>query len=163
MEDYFKRIKKKTGILISSCSKAGAAAAGASDYHIGIMDNYGMNIGNAYQIIDDILDFTGDKTKLGKPTGMDLLNGNITLPVIILMEDPKYGPSAAKIIRSGNLTRHDIDNITEMLVNSGAIKKCYSIAEECIDKAKQNLSNVMESPYKSMLIYMADKVVNRDC
>lgn len=163
MEDYFKRIRKKTGILISSCSKAGAAAAGASDYYIDLMDNYGTNLGNAYQIIDDILDFIGDEAKLGKPTGMDLLNGNITLPVIILMEDLKYGPLANEIIKSRNLTRQDVGKITEMLIKSGAIKKSYSIAQECIDKAKLSLSYVPDTPYKSMLIYMADKVINRNC
>lgn len=99
---YFTRIAQKTGILLSSCCASGAASAGASQAEVECLGLYGMNLGYAYQIIDDILDFTGNPLTTGKPVAADLSNGNITLPVIYLLEKPLYGPWAAEILQKRN-------------------------------------------------------------
>jgi heptaprenyl diphosphate synthase len=161
-EGYFKRIKEKTGILISSCCKAGAAAAGVSDYFIDLMGDYGMNIGSAYQIVDDILDFTGDEAKLGKPTCNDLINGNITLPVIILLSNKKYGDEIKQIIQSGNISRNDISYINEILKKQNIIDEVYMIAKEYIARAKSSLYNIPDTPYRTILFHMADRVIERE-
>src|SRR5690606_26931262 len=89
---YFQRIAQKTGRLLASCCCSGAACAGASQGFIESLGLYGMNIGYAYQIVDDILDFTGDPQATGKPVAADLLNGYITLPIIYLLDNPLDGP-----------------------------------------------------------------------
>jgi heptaprenyl diphosphate synthase len=162
IEGYFKRIREKTGILISSCCKAGAAAAGVSDYFIGVMGDFGMNIGCAYQIIDDILDFIGDEKRLGKPTGMDLINGNITLPIIMLMKNKSCEHELKQIIRSKEITKNDISYIHDMLEKEGIIDETYRIAQKYIAMAKSSLNCIPDTPYRSMLLHMADRVIERD-
>jgi len=162
VEDYFSRIGKKTGVLISSCCKAGAAAANASDRDIEVMGEYGMNLGYAFQIIDDILDFTGDEEKLGKPKGMDLILGNITLPVILLMEDEKYGHYMRMRLEKGNIKDNEFDNILEVLNKTGYLKKAFSTAEKCVAKAKSSIYSVQDSPFRAVLLNMADSVIERE-
>lgn len=161
-DEYFNRIRKKTGILISSCCRAGSSSAGAPDHLVNAMGDYGMNVGYAYQIVDDILDFTGDEGKLGKPTGMDLINGNITLPVIMLLKHEEYRDKALRIIRQESMSHSDVNTITGMLKKSGAIDMAYDTAHKCIIRAKDSISRVRDSAYKSMLLYMADRAVSRD-
>jgi heptaprenyl diphosphate synthase len=162
VNDYFDRIAKKTGILISSCCRAGAAAANASDMEINIMNEYGLYVGYAFQIIDDILDFTGDEKKLGKPVGMDLLNGNITLPVILLMNNENYRMKVKSILRKGYVSNAEFEYISEALEKSGAIKSAYYMAEKCVSKAKLGIYDIKDSVYKSLLLEKADKIINRE-
>lgn len=162
ISDYFNRIAKKTGILISSCCSAGAAAANASDSYIEAMNGFGMNVGYAFQIMDDILDFTGDPKKLGKPTGIDLKDGNITLPVILLLQDNYYGLWVKKIIEKQDISKCEIGYISELLNKTGAIKKSCEIARECINKAKSNISIIPSSIYKDILNEIADNVITRE-
>lgn len=163
IEDYFKRISKKTGILISSCCRAGAAAAGADEKSLNIMSTYGMNIGYAFQIIDDILDFKGDSTILGKPTGKDLLNGNITLPLIFLLNDEYYGSHIRKIVKSGIITEDVFAYINRLLDATGAVERSYCTAESCINKAKACIKGIPDTVYKSCLVQIADKILKRIC
>src|SRR5699024_3749182 len=90
LRDYLRRIKRKTASLIATSCKLGAIASNAPTENAQKLFRYGYYIGMSYQIIDDILDFTASETELGKPAGNDLLQGNVTLPVLFAMKDTSF-------------------------------------------------------------------------
>lgn len=160
-QQYFSRIAKKTGILLATCCQAGATLAGASSEEIDYMFNYGLNIGYAYQITDDILDISGDPNVLGKPVGSDLVNGNLTLPIIYLLDNPIYGNWVKEILKTQSISPQGILSIREALVCSGCLEQSYRTVRDCINTAKASLDTIPTSPYKSTLIEIADFISNR--
>ena len=95
--DYLKKIKRKTAILIAFACVSGAIVSKASDEDVLASYRYGYYLGMSYQIIDDYLDFTGGSEKLGKEVGQDIMNGNITLPVLIAKENNKKLTSSTRL------------------------------------------------------------------
>src|SRR5437660_7684326 len=92
LESYYEKISHKTACLIAACCKGGAIVSQASDEEIALLYEYGMNLGIAFQIIDDFLDYTEDQSTIGKPAGNDLRQGMVTLPLIYaLQEQPQNG------------------------------------------------------------------------
>src|SRR5436305_12576139 len=90
LEAYYEKIKHKTACLIAACSKGGAIVSGASEQEIALLHEYGMNLGIAFQITDDILDYTEDQSTIGKPAGNDLRQGMVTLPLIYALQEPTH-------------------------------------------------------------------------
>src|SRR5699024_11422635 len=90
LKDYLHRIKRKTALLIATSCELGAVAAGASTKDAKRLYRYGYHVGMSFQIIDDLLDFTASTEQLGKPAGSDLMQGNITLPILFAMEDDTF-------------------------------------------------------------------------
>ncbi|MGE4271723.1 MAG: polyprenyl synthetase family protein [Desulfitobacterium sp.] len=158
---YFTRIAQKTGILLSSCCACGAASAGASQTDIDSMGLYGMNLGYAYQIIDDILDFTGNPYVTGKPVAADLSNGNITLPMIYLLEKPLYGPWAAEILQKKELSPRDSERILQALISSEALDEAFSAALHCAQAAVASLNSLPASSAKTFLIKLTQTILYR--
>jgi heptaprenyl diphosphate synthase len=161
LQHYFQRITKKTGKLLVACCQSGANLAGASSEELTQMLEYGLNIGYAYQITDDILDISGDANSLGKPVGTDLLNGNLTLPFLYLMDNPIYGNCLTEIIKTRKVTRQSIQKVQDALVSSGCIAQAYATATECICKAKDSLAKIPGSPYRTALANLADSILLR--
>ena len=161
-EKYFCRIAKKTGILLAACCKAGAASAGAGEREIDSLGRYGLNLGYAYQIIDDILDFTATSDKLGKPSGEDVSKGNVTLPVIILMQNPVYGNWLKQVLDTRLISSDGVESIKQAMYNDGSIEKAYAVAENCIVQAKQSLHQLPNNDYNLMLTAVADQVLRRE-
>ncbi|HZK84101.1 MAG TPA: polyprenyl synthetase family protein [Desulfosporosinus sp.] len=161
VEQYFQRITKKTGELLAACCQSGAILAGASSEELTQMRQYGLNIGYAYQITDDILDISGDADSLGKPVGADLINGNITLPFLYLMDNPIYGDWLKEIISTRKVTRQGIQSIKEALISSGCIDQAYATATQCISKAKDSLAKIPRSLYRLTLVDLADSILLR--
>ena len=161
LQHYFQRITKKTGELLAACCQSGAILAGASSEELTLMREYGLNIGYAYQITDDILDISGDSEALGKPVGADLINGNITLPFLYLMDNPIYGDWLKEIIKTRKVSRQGIQSIKEALVSSGCLDQAYTTATECICKAKDCLDKIPRSPYRAALANLADSILLR--
>ncbi|EGW38248.1 polyprenyl synthetase family protein [Desulfosporosinus sp. OT] len=160
-EHYFNRIAQKTGILLAACCQSGAILAGVLSEDLALMREYGLNIGYAYQITDDILDISGNTESLGKPVGADLVNGNITLPVLYLLDDPVYGNWLREIMKTRKISQQGIQSVKEALICSGSIEQAYTTATQCISKAKASLDTVPGSPYKSTLIHLADSILQR--
>src|SRR6266568_7051505 len=92
LESYYEKIKNKTACLIAACCKGGAIVSHATEEEIALLYAYGLNLGIAFQIIDDVLDYTEDQATIGKPAGNDLRQGMVTLPLIYaLQEQPQNG------------------------------------------------------------------------
>lgn len=158
---YFKRIAQKTGILLASCCQSGAATAGASPEEIQYLREYGLNLGYAYQIIDDILDFTGDSQVTGKPVAADLVNGYITLPMILLLENPLYGPWAEEILQKKELSTNDVQRIIQALISSEALDDAFANALNCAQIAVRSLDQLPASPAKNFLTDLTHTVLYR--
>lgn len=158
---YFTRIAKKTGILLSACCKSGAVTGGASEQEIEAMGEYGLNLGYAFQIVDDILDFTGTQETLGKPVGLDVTNGNITLPVILLLGNPAYGDWIKEILSGRKLDVTGVESIRQALQQTGSIEQSYAAASKCVEKAKASLEGIPPGLYKNTLLELADNVLQR--
>lgn len=158
---YYELIAKKTGIFLECCCKSGAAISGADEGQIAAVGEYGLNLGYAFQIVDDILDFCGDVTAMGKPRGEDLRQGNITIPVILLLKHREYGEWCKSIILKKEYTANDIEDITSALKESGIVEECFCTARSHIDKAKEKLQLMPQSRYTTLLHNMADMLQAR--
>jgi heptaprenyl diphosphate synthase len=90
-ESYYRKISKKTAKLLAVCCQAGSLISLTGKDYASSLREFGLNLGYAFQITDDILDLTGQKKELGKPTGLDLAQGTLTLPMLSLLKNPKYG------------------------------------------------------------------------
>ena len=168
LNEYYKRIEKKTARLISACCKTGASIAPLGHKYTYSMEMFGLYLGYAYQIVDDILDFQGSKEKLGKPVFSDLLQGNVTLPAIFLLEHDGYSEYIDTIIRSKSITDEsksitdEIKSvITTGLTKTGALNKAYSIAEEFCTRAQQCLNQIPDSPYREYLQSLPETLLAR--
>lgn len=158
--DYFDRISRKTGILLASSCRSGAATAGASSEDIDRLGSFGMHLGYAYQIIDDLLDFTGNPKQTGKPVAADLINGHITLPIIYLLKHPLYGPWAGEILQD-KPTPEKIPKIIQALISSEALDRAFSTALDCVENALSYLEEIPACPSKTGLTLLASKVLYR--
>lgn len=160
-DNYYKRIYAKTASLFEMTSHAAAMVSPANDEIIKCMREFGYQLGMAFQIVDDILDFTGDQTSVGKPLGSDLHNGLVTLPSIYFAES---NPTDADILSlaNGGWTNHD--NMTRLVDNiraSDATRKAMQEAENYIDRAIACLGNIPQSAERDALENLAKYVVDR--
>ncbi|HVJ48043.1 polyprenyl synthetase family protein [Desulfitobacterium sp.] len=160
VNDYFERIAQKTGILLAGSCRSGAVTAGASQGDIERLGTFGMYLGYAYQIIDDLLDFTGNPEQTGKPVAADLNNGNLTLPIIYLLKNPLYGPWAREIIQD-KPTPQNMSKIIQALFSSKALDQAFSTALTCVESALSYLEKIPDCPSKTLLTKLAYTVVYR--
>ncbi|MDW7674242.1 MAG: polyprenyl synthetase family protein [Bacillota bacterium] len=161
LSDYYSRIRQKTALLIAACCQTGAIIGEASLGEVQAFKEYGLNLGYAFQIVDDVLDFTSKEEVLGKPCGSDLAHGNLTLPVLLLLQDNRWGPWVAKQIEAKKLSGEVISKIHELLHTTGTINASLARAIVHINRAKASLTTLAPSPYKGILESMADMVVTR--
>ncbi|MCS0654027.1 heptaprenyl diphosphate synthase component II [Cytobacillus firmus] len=146
---YFRRIKRKTAMLIAvSCQLGGIAANVEEDIHKKLF-KFGYFVGMSYQIIDDVLDFVGTEKELGKPAGGDLHQGNITLPALFAMEDHRISEQI-RLVHEGT-ERYDIENIIALVKDSGAIEKSLQISDKYLQKALGVLEELPHSRSKKAL------------
>lgn len=160
--NYYRKIRKKTAKLIAVCCQSGALTGGASEENALSLRSFGLNLGYAFQIADDILDFTGKKEVLGKPTGLDLAQGNLTLPVLNLLKDETYGPWLKKVLLTKKLDEITHQRILEALIDSGALKKAQAAALAFSQKACHCLESLPSSPYRDTLKELALKAAKRE-
>lgn len=160
-ESYFEKTRRKTASLISASCMAGAQSGGANGLSVERFGLFGRFLGFAFQIADDILDFTGNKKDMGKPVAHDLEEGNITLPIIYLLQDPKYKEKYEGIINNKTAIHNIKSEIINDLKTSGALAKAHKKAEEFAFQAKDVLKPLPDSGYKNVLIALCEKVVNR--
>ncbi len=160
-EDYFQRMAKKTASLFVLSTESGAALAHAPEKIIQILNEYGHNLGMAFQVVDDVLDFVGTEEEMGKPIGADLLQGTFTLPAMLLRQYYPENNTVKKLFKNND--GHDnIRQIIEMVRNSPEIvEECYRVASDFCAKACGNLNQLPDKPSRQSLFDLADYVVRR--
>src|SRR5699024_5674662 len=126
--DYLRRIKRKTALLIATSCQLGAIAAGVQYKESRKLYKYGYYVGMSYQIIDDILDFTASSKQLGKPAGNDLRQGNITLPILIAMQDQSFSQLIKSAFKTEDISETVMKEVLERLNQSEAIEKSYEVS-----------------------------------
>ncbi|WP_164218954.1 heptaprenyl diphosphate synthase component II [Virgibacillus sp. YIM 98842] len=162
LRDYLRRIKRKTALLIAASCKLGAIVSDVSDKDARRLYLYGYYIGMSYQIIDDILDFTSSSKELGKPAGNDLLQGNITLPVLLAMKDESFNDLLKDMFKNPEeVSEKDIPRLVRELKNTGAIESSYKLSNLYLKKALSVLEPVPNNRAKQTLMEIAHYIGKR--
>jgi heptaprenyl diphosphate synthase len=162
LRDYLRRIKRKTALLIATSCQLGALVSDLTEAQANNLYKYGYYIGMSYQIIDDILDFTSTEKELGKPSGSDLLQGNITLPVLYAMKDKKFASVLKSAIQANDtLDEEQLGTILYALKNTDAIEQSYQLSELYLQKALKALEELPEGRAKHTLENIAKYIGKR--
>jgi octaprenyl-diphosphate synthase len=161
-ETYFKVIKDKTASLLETCCQIGALSATTNAEQIEAMRIFGESIGIAFQIRDDILDYEGTASLIGKPVGGDIKEKKITLPLIYSLNQVSKNKSAEikKIIKNGG-EKKDIKKIIDFVRENKGIDYAYESAQKYSDEAKKALSAFPDSPSKIALEALVQFVIDR--
>ncbi|MFN8381186.1 MAG: polyprenyl synthetase family protein [Anaerolineales bacterium] len=160
-DNYYKRIYAKTASLFEMTSRAASMVSPANEASIEAMRDFGYQIGVAFQIVDDILDFTGDQSAVGKPLGSDLLNGLVTLPAIYYAE---ANPDDVDVVSLPNGGWTNNDNMTRLVDNiraSDASKKAMLEAEQHVERALARLESMEPCAERDALENLAKYIVDR--
>ena len=164
-QQYEQRIYNKTASLFSTCAESGAVLSGAPEAQVEALKQYGANLGMAFQVVDDILDFEATEAELGKPVGNDLAQGTLTLPAILLLKRLSQGgpPQQNPIVDlfAGKEPGENRRRALEMVHTSTAIPDSYAVAADYCRRATQALAPVPDSPYKQALVEIADYALER--
>ncbi len=160
-ERYITVIHYKTAKLFEAASQLGAVISGSKPQLEQAMVKYGMHLGTAFQLVDDMLDYSAPGEEIGKNVGDDLAEGKPTLPLIYAMRNgtPEQAAIVRQAIEEGGLA--DIDRIREVIETTDAIAYTAKTAREEANMAKAALEGVPDSPYKQALITLAEFSVNR--
>lgn len=161
--DYIEIISSKTAALFSAASESGAVAAGASEEKITALYSYGLNLGLAFQIQDDVLDYQGSAENLGKNAGDDFAEGKSTLPLILAMQATRATEGAfwARTIGERVQQPGDFAHAQSLMTSSGALDQARGVARAYADKARAALSIFESSPWRSALESLALYSVER--
>ncbi|WP_273125942.1 heptaprenyl diphosphate synthase component II [Metabacillus sp. HB246100] len=156
---YLKRIKRKTALLIAVSCQLGALSAGAPEEIHRKLYWFGYYVGMSFQITDDILDFTATEKELGKPVGGDLLQGNITLPVLYAREIPGFKSRLESI--SIHTKQEEMKPILDVIQNSGVIDKSVTVSDMYLQKAFDILETLPKNKARSTLYSIAKYIGKR--
>ena len=159
---YFDIIYGKTAALFSACTEGGAMSVNASKDNVDNLREIGRLIGMCFQIRDDIFDYYSDAS-IGKPTGNDMKEGKITLPVIYALNktnDEAFKKIALRV-KSGEVTQDEIDALVNFTKENGGIDYAVKVMNDFADKAKDILSSYPDSDIKSSLVHYIDFVIGR--
>lgn len=155
---------RKTAHLFSACSQLGAVLGSAGEEKEELLRLYGLNVGLAFQLVDDVLDFTSDESTLGKPVGSDLKEGKLTLPLIYLMRDGE--PGHRELVRSalsdGRMDDGVRDRIIQLVRDYRTADRVLEKAHGYAQKAKACLATFPSCPARDALLSIPDYMVERD-
>jgi octaprenyl-diphosphate synthase len=164
-DEHFEIIRRKTAYLFGGCAQIGGVLGKVVPDQEQALREYGFNLGIAFQLVDDLLDFTGDVETVGKPIGSDLREGKVTLPLIHLQCHEPDGV-AARIVRdaiaSRMVTDEQWDELRRGLREHASIDYAYRRAVEFADRAKKHLYAFPSSPERDALLALPDYVLSRD-
>ena len=163
-EEHFDIIRRKTAYLFAGCAKIGGLLGETTPPQQDALWDYGFNIGMAFQVVDDLLDFTGDEDMLGKPIGGDLREGKITLPVIHLLhrDDERADALVRSVVNERHVTTDDWRDLKGLLATYGSIEYAYRTAVDFVERAKKALYAFPASPEREALMALPDYVLSRD-
>ncbi|MCC7308249.1 MAG: polyprenyl synthetase family protein [Acidobacteria bacterium] len=159
---YFDILRRKTAYLFSGCCEIGAILANANTERQAAFRDFGMNLGVAFQLADDLLDFTADETALGKASGADLLEGKLTLPLILLCRrHPELKEFLSSIIADGSYQNGARSEVMRRLQENGILEEIRSVAMHYADAARKNLEVLPQTEYSLALEEIPNLVIDR--
>jgi len=161
-ESYLNVIRSKTAKLFEAAAQLGALVAGANDAQIEAAGEYGRSLGTAFQLIDDVLDYAGDASEIGKNVGDDLREGKPTLPLIYVMENGTAEQRALirSCIEQGDETHFDA--VLAAVTSSGALDFTRREAENAARRAAEAIADLPENVYKQALLQLCSFAVDRN-
>src|SRR5262245_216662 len=162
--DYVRIITQKTASFISACCRIGGLLGGISADLLDALTRYGLDIGIAFQISDDSLDFVADQDRLGKAIGADLREGKRTLPLIAMLTRAKPAEvnRVREMLRHGALDAIEIDEIRRLVLEHDGVEYARERAHGYARAAKRDLDAFPASEERDVLALVADFVVDRD-
>ncbi|MEK5061288.1 heptaprenyl diphosphate synthase [Paenibacillus sp. FSL H7-0326] len=163
VRNYLLRIRRKTALLIAISCQLGAVAAGADKEVCRRLYSYGYNVGMAFQIQDDLLDLRGTEKQLGKPPGSDMLQGNITIPVIFALQEERIREDLLQLIHRihEDGDKGSVQAAVGMIRESGGMAKAEALADRYMNKALDALEGLPDIKTKKNLRDIAHFVVKR--
>ncbi|WP_292262219.1 polyprenyl synthetase family protein [Brevundimonas sp.] len=162
-DTYLEIITAKTAELFAAAAESGAVGVGADEAAVQALRAYGLNLGIAFQLADDALDYGGAAAALGKNAGDDFNEGKATLPLLLAVQKTRGTEDAfwERTITKGQRTEADFDRARELIVASGAIAATLDVAGDYADAAKSALDVLPDSDWKTALAQLADFAVSR--
>jgi len=162
--EYMEIIKRKTAVLFQGTCRAGALIANVSQTKETALSDYGFNLGIAFQMVDDLLDYTLDTATLGKEVGADLKEGKLTLPVIYSLKsaDEKNRIRMENIIKNKNFSVNDFKTLIRMINKYGGQLYTQNLATEYVQNATEALAVFEHSKTKEVLLMIADYTLSRN-
>ncbi len=164
-EEHFDIIRRKTAYLFGGCAEIGGMLGKLGPEKETALREYGFNLGVAFQLVDDLLDFTGDAQALGKPIGGDLREGKMTLPVIHLVQERGNDPAAQiarDIVKTRTVTPEQWHVLLGALREHRCMEYAYERAVDFAERAKKPLYQFTSSSERDALIALPDYVLSRD-
>ena len=163
LKTYFKIIEGKTAELFSAACETGAMIATSNLNQIKSFKSYGKSIGICFQLIDDYLDYKGDKKIMGKLIGNDFFNSKLTYPIIITLNEGTNSEKEKieKLFKKKQKTQNDLKLILEILDNNNALKKTKIEAIKWSKKAKEEIQKIPQNPITILLQELADSIISR--
>ena len=163
-EEYFEIIGNKTAVLFSAACEIGAILGNMDKEKRLSLRNFGYNLGIAFQLTDDMLDYISCDNILGKHVGTDLKEGKVTLPLIhtLKLTNEKEKTSIKKVLDKNKVTIKDFERVRNIILKYGGIDYTSTIAKQYIDTAKKFLNIFQTSPYKNALLSLADYMLKRE-
>ena len=160
---YLDVLKRKTAYLFSASCEIGAILGAAPEKQQTALRDYGLNLGTAFQLIDDVLDFTSTEETLGKASGADLLGGKVTLPLIYLREsDPSVLEMVQRVLHDGNYETVSQQALFDALSRTDALERARALADEYAENARAALEMLPDSEYCDSLRELPTYILNRD-
>ena len=164
-QQYLRRISGKTASLFSLATESGVILSRAPKKVVKALKEYGDNLGIAFQIVDDILDFVGTEEEMGKPIGSDLAQGTFTLPAMLILELYPEDNLIKELFNNRYMPDEDrqanIKRVIELVVNSPIVEQCYATASDYCAKASQSLKELPDNASRRALLELADYVIDR--
>ncbi len=163
-DEYLELAYRKTACLFSACLRVGALLAHKDEEEESLLGTYGVNLGLAFQLIDDVLDFVSSEDVLGKPVGNDLREGKVTLPLIYLLQRcaPEEAEKIACVLREGGFQSVRFQEVRDLLDRYEALQAVRDRAQDLADRARRCLENFPSSPYKEALRSLPEFIVERE-
>ena len=160
-EGYYHSTYSKTASLFAASAESGALLSGAGSATVRSLRDYGCNLGMAFQIVDDILDFVGDEAEMGKPIGSDLRQGTVTLPLLLYFEEhPKHDLLRA-VFEEPEGREERIQSLVDMVRDSPAIESAREEARGFTMEAKEALRDLHANQYRQVMLDLADYLLER--
>jgi len=163
-EEYLELAYRKTACLFSACLRLGALLGGKNEEEETQLGLYGINLGMAFQLIDDVLDFTSSEEVLGKPIGNDVREGKMTLPLIYLLQrcTPEEARKVSRVLEEGGFEPAQFAEILDLIDHYGTLQAAREKAQDFSDKARSFLEGFPHSPYKEALHSLPDFILERE-